>query len=189
VFARRSAERLPRAELALLAGAPDGTGAAGGGDTPLVAELRATLPDDRLDLLVERVCAATAEALGRAPGDEVDPGQGFFELGMDSVMSLALKTRLENETGLSLPNTLTFESPNSRALARYLLTEELAGVLDAEPAAEATGATDAVEPAEPVGAAADGAAEAGDENDDDLLARLDDALSTSSMLLNEEGAA
>jgi hypothetical protein len=111
---------------------------------------------------------------------------------MDSVMSLALKTRLENETGLSLPNTLTFESPNSRALARYLLTEELAGVLDAEPAAEATEATDAVEPAEPaepVGAAADGAAEAGDENDDDLLARLDDALSTSSMLLNEEGAA
>jgi acyl carrier protein len=192
VFARRSAERLPRAELSLLAGAGGDGGAASASEPALLAELRAALPDDRLDLLIEAVCAATAEALGRAAGDDVDPGQGFFELGMDSVMSLALKTRLENDLGLDLPATLTFECPNSKALARYLLTEELTALLDAEPVAEpsaqpAAARTDDI-------AAEEAAVDAADLDDDDLLARLDDALSTSSALLadepeDEEGAA
>jgi len=60
----------------------------------------------------------------------------------------------------------------------------------AEPAAAEPAAVDADEPAGEAqgdGEEADAASADGDE--DDLLARLDDALATSSMLLDEEGAA
>jgi hypothetical protein len=42
-------------------------------------------------------------------------------MGMDSLMSVELKRRLEKCCGKRLPSTLTFNYPNVSALAAYLL--------------------------------------------------------------------
>jgi acyl transferase domain-containing protein/acyl carrier protein len=52
--------------------------------------------------------------------DPLDETRGLFQLGMDSLMSVKLKRRLEAGTGLKLPGTLTLTYPTITALAVYL---------------------------------------------------------------------
>lgn len=49
-----------------------------------------------------------------------DPYQGFFEMGLDSLMAVELKTRLEMDLNCSLPGTLAFEAPTIHDLGHYL---------------------------------------------------------------------
>lgn len=99
--------------------------------SPLGSELRALAPSRRGDRVLELVLAATGAVLDLPPR-EIDPEIGFFDLGMDSILAVALKTRLEVDTHTELPATLTFELPTPRKLARHL-TEVLDGP-SAEPA-------------------------------------------------------
>ncbi|MGW7491998.1 SDR family NAD(P)-dependent oxidoreductase [Streptomyces sp. NPDC054786] len=92
---------------------------AGGGDT--LADQLARLPEeDRDRLLLARVRAHVADALGHASADAVDPGQAFKELGFDSLTAVELRNRLSAEVGQRLPATLVFDYPNSRAIAQHL---------------------------------------------------------------------
>ena len=50
---------------------------------------------------------------------------GFFEMGMDSLMALEFRNRLQQKVGTILPSTLIFEYPNIEAIADYLLEEVL----------------------------------------------------------------
>ncbi len=59
---------------------------------------------------------ATLGDAGSRPGIDV----GMFDLGMDSLMAVELKRRLEAGTGLGLPSTLTFNYPTIRAMSSYL---------------------------------------------------------------------
>ena len=49
-----------------------------------------------------------------------DPGQGLFAMGMDSLMALELRTRLETLVARALPATLVFDHPTIEAMARFL---------------------------------------------------------------------
>ena len=110
--------RAPRTFLSGLAAAGgDGSG------TPLARELLALPEAEREDRLTEELLAVVGAVL-RDDAD-IAPDKGFFELGMDSVMSLNLKTRVERALGCELPTTLTFEFPTTAALVRHLLTEAL----------------------------------------------------------------
>ncbi|HEU5331325.1 MAG TPA: beta-ketoacyl synthase N-terminal-like domain-containing protein [Actinocrinis sp.] len=153
--------------------------------TPFAAELAALAPDLRAERMLELVLGHVVEVLGEG-GGEVDPDQGFFELGMDSVMSLALKTRLDRGVGGDLPTTLTFEYPTTRALARHLL-EQVAR--DDEPQPEAAAATGAPDPAESDASMADLLGADGDGledlSDDQLMERLMASLASSESLLGE----
>jgi acyl transferase domain-containing protein len=80
------------------------------------ADLSARDRDTRLTTVVRD---AAASVLG-VSADEIDPQRGLFELGMDSLMSVELRSRLERATGRKLPATLTFNYPNVRALVQYL---------------------------------------------------------------------
>jgi hypothetical protein len=51
--------------------------------------------------------------------------QALFDMGMDSLMAVELKGRLERSLGVPLPSTLTFNYPTIEALASYLLSEAL----------------------------------------------------------------
>jgi acyl transferase domain-containing protein len=91
-------------------------------------------PESHRDAIVAHVRAAAAAVLGLAPR-QVDPARGFFDLGMDSLLSVELRRRLEASTGLPLPTTLTFKYPTVAAIADYLL-EQRGGQ---QPAATAPG--------------------------------------------------
>jgi acyl transferase domain-containing protein len=88
------------------------------------------------DALLGHVIKVVATALGMTAG-ELDPDRGFFDLGMDSVMALAVRSGLEDDLGIELQATLTFEYSTAADLAGYLRTqlvpgEEAADVLTAE---------------------------------------------------------
>ncbi|MGZ4806862.1 MAG: SDR family NAD(P)-dependent oxidoreductase, partial [Ilumatobacteraceae bacterium] len=91
----------------------------------LALRLAGAEPGARLELIVDFVRDEVARALGIADPRVVDPDQGLFEMGMDSLMSVELKSRLEVALGTHLPSTLTFNYPNISALAGYLVAETI----------------------------------------------------------------
>ncbi|MEV6612064.1 AMP-binding protein, partial [Kutzneria sp. NPDC051319] len=76
-----------------------------------------------LDLV--RAEAAAIRELG-GPGD-LAADRAFKELGFTSMSSVALRNRLVEATGLTLPATVAFDHPTPRSLARFLHAE-LTGV-------------------------------------------------------------
>ncbi|MDM0053601.1 type I polyketide synthase [Variovorax sp. J22R115] len=89
-------------------------------DTDLPAQLRAASPRRRRALLADHVRAETARVLGLAGGEAIEPGQGFFELGMDSLTSVELRNRLAASLRCALPATIAFDHPNVEALADFV---------------------------------------------------------------------
>jgi acyl carrier protein len=98
----------------------------------LIQGYRQAQPHERRDVVVNHVCIQVARALGLDPAYPLDVRQGLFEMGMDSLMSIDLKGRLEASVGRSLPSTLTFNYPNVEALAEYLISEILVPQMVAE---------------------------------------------------------
>ena len=99
------------------------------GPSALVRRLASAPPALRHDLLIEHVQGEVAAVLALPDATTVAPAVGLFDLGMDSLMAVELKRRLERAVGHALPSTLTFNYPNVCALA---------GFLDAQMAATAT---------------------------------------------------
>jgi acyl transferase domain-containing protein len=122
--------RRPRPMLSGLAGVAHETAApaaANPGGIPVerpAAALRARLdgaPESmRREILLGFVATEAAAVMGQSRGEEVPRDRGLFELGMDSLMSVDLRRRLESGTGLSLPATITFNHPSVAALADVL---------------------------------------------------------------------
>jgi acyl transferase domain-containing protein/NADP-dependent 3-hydroxy acid dehydrogenase YdfG/acyl carrier protein len=119
---------------------------------PLPARLATCAPDLRGEVVLDAVRGEVAAVLGVGDAGAVAPDAGLFEMGMDSLMSVELKRRLERAAGRSLPSTLTFNYPNARALARFLERELSPAVEAAAPApAPAPPAPPATVPAAPAG--------------------------------------
>ncbi|WP_435205201.1 beta-ketoacyl synthase N-terminal-like domain-containing protein [Micromonospora sp. bgisy143] len=172
---RERADRAFLAEVGVESVPGDGRpGEAGPAVAPLAAVVLALPTEQRAERLLEAVLDAVAEVLGEASGVDVLPHQGFFDLGMDSVMSLSLRGWLERALGVDLPATLTFEFPNAAALTDHLLTLLDPPVAPAPSGAATSPATTAPAPATDV---LDGA---GDDlaamSEDELIARLSAAL-------------
>jgi acyl carrier protein len=86
----------------------------------LSGRLERALPGERRDLLVAHVREQVVRVLGLDPSMAVDPQQGLTDLGMDSLMAVELRNRLEASSGRRLPTTLAFEHPTIEALADFL---------------------------------------------------------------------
>merc|ERR1739838_1260464 len=72
------------------------------------------------------IAAIQEEVAAALATDKIpQPQTGFFEMGMDSLMALEFRNRLQISLGTSLPSTLTFEYPNIEAIADYLLQDVL----------------------------------------------------------------
>jgi acyl transferase domain-containing protein len=84
-------------------------------------QVRNAPPETRLNLLVAHIREQVAAVIGSSSPNSIDEHQGLFEMGMDSLMSVDLKTHLETSIGQSLPSTLTFNYPSVAELAGYLL--------------------------------------------------------------------
>jgi hypothetical protein len=93
--------------------------------------------DDRRGVVADFVQAEVARTLGTSAGRAIDSQQGLFQLGMDSLMAVDLKGRLEAGIGRGLPSTVVFNHPTIDALTDFLLGE----LSETTPAAGSNGAS------------------------------------------------
>jgi acyl carrier protein len=91
----------------------------------LLDRLLKTASSDRWNCLRAHVEEEVAKVLGFSRAQSLDRHQGFFKMGMDSIMAVQLRSRLSADLGCSLPPTLAFEYPTIEALAVYLGQEVL----------------------------------------------------------------
>jgi NAD(P)-dependent dehydrogenase (short-subunit alcohol dehydrogenase family) len=80
---------------------------------------------ERGRVLLEVVRAEVAAALGHGSAAAVPADRAFRELGLNSVVAVALRNRLTGLTGLALPGALVFDYPTPQALSSHLLAELL----------------------------------------------------------------
>ena len=78
---------------------------------------------ERGDLLVAHVQEQVAQVLGLAASQPPAPDDGLTEMGMDSLMAVELRNRLQASLGLTLASTMAFEHPTVGALAAFLAGE------------------------------------------------------------------
>ncbi|MGB8407608.1 MAG: SDR family NAD(P)-dependent oxidoreductase, partial [Mycobacterium sp.] len=105
---------------------PDSVAAAAGssGNTRLVEQLTAAPVQQRKKLVLEYLRDAVAEVT-RIDASEIREEAGFFDLGMDSLMAVELRRRMEQAFGKELPATLAMDYPRLTDVADYLLGEVL----------------------------------------------------------------
>jgi len=103
-------------------------------DSEVSRQLKNALPARRRDILIAHVRSQTGSILGFDLSREIELDQGLFDMGMDSLMAVELKGRLERSLGVPLPSTLTFNYPTIKALVDYLLSDALG--FDSAPAPE-----------------------------------------------------
>ncbi|MEI7601683.1 MAG: SDR family NAD(P)-dependent oxidoreductase, partial [Aestuariivirga sp.] len=86
----------------------------------LADKIKGASDHQRRSLLISFLQGELQAVLGL--GLPPDPTIGFFELGMDSLMAVELRNRLEKAFGsaVELPNTLAFDYPSLNKLADYI---------------------------------------------------------------------
>jgi acyl transferase domain-containing protein/NADPH:quinone reductase-like Zn-dependent oxidoreductase/acyl carrier protein len=86
----------------------------------LLSLVRSAEPDKRLGLLEKYLSEQVTRVLRLSP-ERLERRTAFSSVGMDSLMSIELKNRLEAGLGLRLSSTLLFTYPNLASLAGHLL--------------------------------------------------------------------
>jgi hypothetical protein len=89
----------------------------------IIEELKHKNPSARRAHLFAFIQTEVAIVLGFDPAHRPDPEQGFFDMGMDSLLAVELKNRLAQTLGISLLSTLAFDHPNIQNLTDFLLQE------------------------------------------------------------------
>ncbi|BBY25497.1 type I polyketide synthase [Mycobacterium stomatepiae] len=94
------------------------------GKTQLVERLAGAPVQQRKKLLTDYLREAVAE-ITRVDAAEIREDAGFFDLGMDSLMAVELRQRIEQGVGKQVPATLAMDHPRLSDVADYLLGEVL----------------------------------------------------------------
>jgi acyl transferase domain-containing protein/acyl carrier protein/nucleoside-diphosphate-sugar epimerase len=137
-FSREPGERVPLLEeLATKAALP--------GPADFRLEL-AEVPAAERPLLLRQCVRQEVAAVLNLPAAELTGGVGFFDLGMDSLMALELRSRLQASLGQSLPATFAFTYPTVELLVEHLLAAAVGGGRQ-EPAAAAAASSELGVPA------------------------------------------
>ena len=126
------------------------------------AELLSVTPRER-PRVAERFLREQIARVLRASPDKIDVHQPLTSLGIDSLMAVELKNRVETEMGIALPVTALLQGPTLAQLATVLLEQ----LTDQAPEPEAATAS-------PTPLLAELASPAGQEGEAALLAKLDE---------------
>lgn len=94
-----------------------------------VAIVRAS-PNEARQRIVDHVLEELGNVV-RMDARQLDPNSPFTSLGIDSLMGVELRNRLESSTGQSLPSTAIWTYPTPKALAAFLLDKFLGESKDA----------------------------------------------------------
>ncbi len=91
---------------------------------PQLEGLLSALPGERIELLIDYVRQQLAHILRLPNPEKLDRRQHLMDLGVDSLLALELKSRLQKGLRLevTLPSTLIYDYPSIEAVAGYLET-------------------------------------------------------------------
>ena len=87
------------------------------GKNNVVAAILAASKTQREAMLHDYVTQTVADLLGHV---DIDPEQGFANMGMDSLMGVDLRAVIQKGLGVSLASTFAFDYPNINAVVAYL---------------------------------------------------------------------
>lgn len=97
----------------------------------------AAQPGERAELIRKFLTEQVARVVGMSPS-KLDPERPINEMGLDSLMMMELKNRIEKDTGVSLPTVELMRGPNIIRLTQILLAQtpdvDATGGKPAEPA-------------------------------------------------------
>lgn len=100
------------------------------------ADLRAQLdvcaPNERLTVLATHLQKLVAQVLEFDDLNGLSLEMGFAEMGIDSLIAVDLKNKLETSLNIELPATLIFEYSNINSLTKYLIDKIYSEPLDAD---------------------------------------------------------
>ena len=92
----------------------------------ILIKLEEVPANDRFDLLKTFVQEQVIRVLRLDQAEALDSDQGFTDIGMDSLMAVELRNRLQAEFKQPLPTTLAFEYSTIDSLSGYLADRVLA---------------------------------------------------------------
>ncbi|MFD3827182.1 SDR family NAD(P)-dependent oxidoreductase, partial [Streptomyces sp. NPDC058625] len=136
---RDQGERLPAVlrELVQAPARPLSEPVAAVAEQPGPEELRVRLTplseEDRTRMLTDLVRTHLSAVLGHSDPRTVGEDRAFEQLGLDSLMGVELRNRLNTATGLRLPSTAVFDHPTAAELAVRLRSDLLPGERDGAP--------------------------------------------------------
>ncbi|MFN2256214.1 MAG: beta-ketoacyl reductase [Candidatus Promineifilaceae bacterium] len=88
--------------------------------TDLLRQLEDAPAGDRENMLMTYLQSEVARILEFEPSRLPEVDQGFFEMGMDSLMAMELKYSLDESLGVFLPLSITFDCPTLKHLANHI---------------------------------------------------------------------
>ncbi|BBZ40527.1 type I polyketide synthase [Mycobacterium conspicuum] len=94
------------------------------GKTQLVEQLTQAPVRQRRKILADHLRGAVSEVT-RVDAAEIRADAGFFDLGMDSLMAIELRRRIEAAVGAEVPATLAMDYPRLSDVVDYLLDDVL----------------------------------------------------------------
>ncbi|MEL7038651.1 MAG: type I polyketide synthase, partial [Cyanobacteria bacterium J06592_8] len=97
-------------------------------DSQIIQKLATVPASEYKSILIPHLQTEVGKVLGLQPNQFPNPKQGFFEMGMDSLMIVELRNRLENSLGRTVPSTVIFEYPTIQDLAEYIQTEIISDI-------------------------------------------------------------
>lgn len=116
--------RLGRIPSMLRAFAPQGVRKAEAQLDSIESHLRNAPAAQRRSVLLGYLRSQLAAVLNLDAPQSINPRKGFFDYGLDSLMAVELRNRLQSGLSTTLPATLLFDQPHLEALADYLLQEK-----------------------------------------------------------------
>jgi myxalamid-type polyketide synthase MxaB len=93
-------------------------------ESDVLSRLKQSPPDQRQSILTTYVATKVAKAVGLPSADAIGPDQRFMDLGIDSLIAVELRNRIQSNLGVVIP-LQNFAGPTSLSQLVNLLLEQL----------------------------------------------------------------